>query len=81
MAAYARKEQDETSATELADTVALKLRGMTYEIDDGGLPAKMQPLLPHAQHAAEAADARGSEHAATLLNNLGYYFWQIAAQR
>jgi Tfp pilus assembly protein PilF len=36
------------------------------------------PVLPQAQHAAEAAEARGSEHTATLLNNLGYYFDTIA---
>jgi tetratricopeptide (TPR) repeat protein len=79
VAAYARKGQDQAIATELADKVADVLGWITNEIDEGGLPAKMQPLLPHAQHAAEAADRRGSEHTATLLNNLGYHFWQIAA--
>ena len=78
VAAYAGKRQDQATATELADTVAYSLLWMTEEINDGGLPAKMQPLLPHAQHAAEAADRRGSKHAATLLNNLGCHFNSVA---
>jgi len=79
VAAFASKRQDQATATELADQVAHSLMWIAKEIGDGGLPAKMRPLLPHAQHAAEAADRRGSEHAATLLNNLGSYFHSIAA--
>jgi tetratricopeptide (TPR) repeat protein len=78
VAAYARKGQDQATATELADAVADSLVWITKQISDGGLPTKMQPLLAHAQHAAEAADRRGSEYAAGLLNNLGYHFDSVA---
>jgi len=79
VAAYARTGQDQATATVLADQVADSLGGISYEINENGLPAKMLPLLPHAQHAAEAADQRGSAYTATLLNNLGSYFNAIAA--
>jgi len=79
VAAYARTGQDQATATVLADQVADSLGGISYEINENGLPAKMLPLLPHAQHAAEAADQRGSAYTAMLLNNLGSYFKSIAA--
>jgi tetratricopeptide (TPR) repeat protein len=78
VAAFARKQQDHAAATEAADKVADILKWITKEVADAGLPAKMQPLLPHAQHAVEAAETRGSEHAATLLNNIGYHFGSVA---
>jgi tetratricopeptide (TPR) repeat protein len=78
VAAYARKQQDEATTVELADTLADVLGSITNAINEGGLPGKMQPLLPHARHATEAAEVRGSEYAAALLNNLGYHFSSIA---
>ena len=76
VAAYARQRQ--TAADSVADALAKTLSGMTYDVNEAGLPAAMLPLLRHARHVADAAEQRGSEHAATLLNNLGSYFDTVA---
>ncbi len=76
VAAYARREQADTDS--IADALTKVLRDISREVGEAGLPAAMLPVLPHARHAADAAEQRGSEYAATLLNNLGYYFQSIA---
>jgi Tfp pilus assembly protein PilF len=78
VAAYARRGQDADAAADLVEAVALALRSLTYEVNEAGLPARMLSLLPHARHAADAAEERGSEHAAVLLNNLGYHSQMFA---
>lgn len=76
VAAYARRKQ--VDADSIADALTKVLRDISREVGEAGLPAAMLPVLPHARHAADAAEQRGSEYVATLLNNLGYYFKSIA---
>ena len=69
--AYTRTQQNADAATAHADALAVAVIGATYEALESGFPARSLPLLAHARHTADAAEQRGFEHAATLLNNLG----------
>ncbi len=51
---------------------------MAARINEGGLPRAMEPLALHLQTLAARAEARGSENAGLLFNELGYHLNMIA---
>jgi tetratricopeptide (TPR) repeat protein len=76
LAAFVRQVLDDPEAL---GAVESHLLDEAYRLNQAGYPAPLSAWQIHLQAVAEAADARGGEWAADLLNALGYHLWTVAA--
>ncbi len=61
-----------------ATQMEIVLRGKANKVNNAGLPKAMEPFFAHLQTLAERAEARGSQEAGFLFNNIGFHFKAIA---
>ncbi len=73
---FARLRADDASAD--AERMEKVVGKMAVQINKAGLPDVLKPFQDHLQTLAERAEARGSENAAWLFNDLGYHLHAIA---
>jgi len=70
-------QQAQQGAVSARNSVEAALGLAAYEANETGLPANLLPWQTHLRFVADTAEKQGSEHAGTLLSNLGFHLNMI----